>query len=282
MTPGGLIPKSNVHAVPEGARIHHTPTTIQIIDADGAVLHSADLSGSKSPSGRVLGGIPKTGSPTTTAPRELSSGYVAYSYYNASSPITTFSTSWAVPPVPRDYDGQLIYLFNGLIPNSFDAILQPVLQYGQSPAGGGAYWAVASWYVYDNNLAYYTSAVSGVKVGQVLTGVMTTTSTTGSGSTTTYNWNSVFTGITSTSLSISTTELFNWAYEALEIYTIGSNSDLPVGTTTFSNINIVEQSGAHASSIVWTAKSDATDKISMAVLSNSSSSGSMMISYPPP
>jgi hypothetical protein len=282
MTPGGLIPKSNVHAVPDGARIHHTPTAIQIIDADGTILHSTDLTLSKKTSGTVLGGNPAAGGATRIAPRELNSGYVAYSYWESttSSPISTFSTSWAVPPAPANYDGQLLYYFNGLVPNSFDAILQPVLQFGESPIGGGAYWAVASWYVYDNNAAYHASTLSEVKVGQDLTGVMTTTSTTGSGSGTTYNWNSAFTGIASSSLSVSTTEVLNWAYEALEIYTTASASDLPAGTTTLSNINIVDQNGAHPASISWTPNSDTTDKISMSILSSSSSSGSMEITYP--
>ncbi|KAF8896884.1 hypothetical protein CPB84DRAFT_1781664 [Gymnopilus junonius] len=32
-TPAGLIPKSNVHAIPHGARVHQSPTEVQIIGA---------------------------------------------------------------------------------------------------------------------------------------------------------------------------------------------------------------------------------------------------------
>jgi len=271
MTPGGLRPKSNVHAVPEGARINHTPTEVQVISADGTILHSA-----------LRDKTSATGRSSSLAPRDLSEGYVAYSYWvnQGSSPISSFCTSWEVPPAPTNWDGELLYIFNGLIPTSFDAILQPVLQYGDSPSGGGAYWAVASWFVDDaSDSAYYTS-VTEVSVGQSLAGVMKLVSTTGSGSSTTYNWNSVFTGISGTSLSTSTTEMLTWAYEALEIYYVTGASDLPTGTMSMTDISIAFQNGASPSTINWTAANDTSDKIYMSILSDSSSNGMVKITYP--
>jgi len=53
---------------------------------------------------------------------------------------------WTVPSNPSD-NGALIYLFNGIEPSNFSAILQPVLQYGSNGAFGGNYWVIASWYV---------------------------------------------------------------------------------------------------------------------------------------
>lgn len=53
---------------------------------------------------------------------------------------------WAVPPAPPANDGQILYFWNGVEPDDNSAVLQPVLQWGSTPAGGGAYWAVASWY----------------------------------------------------------------------------------------------------------------------------------------
>jgi len=271
MTPGGLRPKANVHAIPEGARINHTPTEIQIIAADGTIIHAA--SRDKTP---AAGGL------RFLAPRDLNEGYVAYSDWKntASSPISTFSTSWTVPPLPTHSDGQVLYIFNGLVPDSTYAILQPVLQYGVSEAGGGAYWTVASWFVDDATDNVYYTPLFKVSAGQDLTGVMKLVETTGSGSSTTYHWNCAFTGISSTSLTISTTYLLDWAYEALEIYYVTEASDLPTGTMTMSNIIIENQNGARPSTISWTAANDTTDKIYATILSTSSSNGAVKITYP--
>ena len=56
--------------------------------------------------------------------------------------------------------GQTIFLFNGIEPGDFSHILQPVLQWGPSAAGGGASWSVASWYVGGGN-AFHTNLVRG-------------------------------------------------------------------------------------------------------------------------
>ncbi|KAH9479927.1 hypothetical protein JR316_0008523 [Psilocybe cubensis] len=273
MTPGGLVPKSSVHRVPEGARVHHTAAEVHLIAADGTIIHSAPVSKTISTKSKI------SGTPTSFAPRELSSGYVAYSYWknNATSDIGSFSTTWSVPPTPAKKDGQILYIFNALIPSSFDGIFQPVLQFGSTPAGGGNYWAVASWYLIGSN-TYYTVPAQ-VKAGQSLTGVMSLKSTTVSGNTTTFHWNSVFTSVPSTSLSISTTEVFNYAYEALEIYTASGASDLPTGKTMMTNINIATQDGLHPP-LNWTSISDSTEGFQMAVLSSASTNGTMQITYP--
>lgn len=56
---------------------------------------------------------------------------------------------------------QLLYLFTALLGwdvmdngNYFNHILQPVLQWGLSPAGGGNYWAINNWYVNDQDYFY--------------------------------------------------------------------------------------------------------------------------------
>jgi len=47
-------------------------------------------------------------------------------------------------------------------------MLQPVLQYGVSPAGGGNYWAIASWLV-SSNQAFY-SPLEAVYPGNSISG----------------------------------------------------------------------------------------------------------------
>ena len=73
-------------------------------------------------------------------------GWITYASWtnDTGTPVSRFATTWTVPPEPRTANGQTIFLFNG-IQNS-TMIYQPVLQWGPSAAGGGSYWAVASWY----------------------------------------------------------------------------------------------------------------------------------------
>ncbi len=54
-----------------------------------------------------------------------------------------------VPPIPTDQTGGTLGYFQALTssaPNNNCGILQPVLQWGPSPSGGGEYWAFSSWW----------------------------------------------------------------------------------------------------------------------------------------
>ncbi|KAF9558785.1 hypothetical protein CPC08DRAFT_709373 [Agrocybe pediades] len=278
MTPAGLFPVSNIHLVPEGGRVHHTSKAIHLLDADGGIVHTSPIDDMVHPTS-IHQALRLPTLTSSIVPRAFNSGYVAYSYWKNTnpSPISFFSTTLTVPPFPAKIDGQLLYLFNGLIPNSFDGILQPVLQFGSSPAGGGNYWAVASWYLVNSNI-YFTTPKQ-VDSGKVITGVMTLTNSTTSGNTTTYNWNSVFTNMPSTSLSISTTEALTYAYEALEIYSVSGASELPRGSTKMSSINIVTQDGRHPN-VNWTVVKDKVDGFELVVVKNGSTNGEVDITYP--
>ncbi|KAF8910635.1 hypothetical protein CPB84DRAFT_1233725 [Gymnopilus junonius] len=272
-TPAGLFPISNVHAVPLGARVHQTPTAVQVIAANGTVIHSAPITLNP-----AVIPLQKPGNLSSSSRRALRSGYVVYTDWENidPSPISFFATSWTVPPTPATYDGQLLYWFNGLVPNSYDGILQPVLQFGFSPAGGGPYYSLASWYLINSNV-YHTN-ITPVQPGQGLAGYMTLEQTSMSGSTTTYDWQSTFVGFPATTLSATTTQVLNGAYEVLEIYTTQTTSDLPTGSTAFEHINIVTQNEQNPI-ILWNAVSDTSDGISMSVISSSSIDGAVKVTY---
>jgi hypothetical protein len=59
---------------------------------------------------------------------------------------TGFDVDWRVPHNPTNASSQLLYYFPGLQGNT--RIIQPVLQYGAGPAGGGAYWSMGNFYVW--------------------------------------------------------------------------------------------------------------------------------------
>lgn len=162
------------------------------------------------------------------APGNDSSGWITYAdWYSGNNPITYFSTNWIVPSPPATNSGQFIYLFNGLQSSSGDGILQPVLQWGFSPAGGGDYWAIANWFVWGgvSNYEFFHSSLIEVNPGANLTGVMKLTSDSGN----IYSYSSSFTrdSIAGSTLQLNNAPPFNWADETLEVYGISKCSDYP-------------------------------------------------------
>ncbi|HEY4206611.1 MAG TPA: hypothetical protein VGM31_07365 [Puia sp.] len=79
--------------------------------------------------------------------KTIEQGWVAYAGWlnDTGRPITSFSGKWVVPPPPAIDHGQTIFLFIGI--QNTDSILQPVLQWGKSFAGGGPFWTITNWYV---------------------------------------------------------------------------------------------------------------------------------------
>lgn len=77
-------------------------------------------------------------------------GWVEFAHWWSSDAITSLSGSWIVPPPPEATDSQTLFLFLGLQDDStrVTELLQPVLQWGLSPAGGGPYWSLSCWYLH--------------------------------------------------------------------------------------------------------------------------------------
>ncbi|KAF9266519.1 hypothetical protein L218DRAFT_72614 [Marasmius fiardii PR-910] len=258
MTPGGLRPNSNALQIPEGGSIKLTANEIQLLDASNKTIHVALRSDAKiAPSA------------ATSASSSLQTGWISYAqWHRTDSPIQNFLTTWTVPPNPPADDGQLVYLFNALVPDSGTAILQPVLQWGVSPAGGGPYWAVANWYVSDSTA--YWSTLQNVTVGQSLQGVLQRTAQNADG---TVNYVSQFANIPGVTVLNNSPELTR-AYETLEAYRVTARSDYPNGCTVFSGIDITTSSGSAVPS--WQTADDNADGIHTKVGSN----GDISICYP--
>ena len=224
--------------------------------------------------------ISPSSSLTTTAQRELQSNWVAYAYWHYSTtatPIAFFGTDWTVPAAPTSWDGQLLYWFNGLQPGGWNEILQPVLQYGISPAGGGNIFAIASWWLVG--LEVYHSGIIEVFPGTELQGHMALTGISTSDGVTTYSYSSYFPGYSIPTINASTTHVLSVASEVLEIYNAQTVSDLPSGSTDFTAVDIKFNDNSHMSTIPWTVANDATDGISMSVISYSGTDGHLRLTY---
>jgi hypothetical protein len=225
LTPLGYRDSANVHRVSEGYELISMPDT------------------------HVRMQNPKTGDyidfpkPVVTNEQRVpftDNGWVTYAYWHngTGSPVEYFVADWNVPPPPSTYDGQTLFLFNSIEPDSETAILQPVLQYGSSAAGGGEYWAVASWYVVGNQ-AYFTS-LSYVTPGQFLGGQITLIGKRRSR----YSYTCDFYGIPGTTLTVRRIPQLTWCSETLEVYSVTQCTDFPnTAYTHMYGINIFLNNG---------------------------------------
>jgi len=250
-TPGGQRPKSSLFQIPEGGSINVSGDEVHVLDASRNIIRVAQRD--------------------TVSPPEAS-GWIAFAnVYNTGSPISSLTSTWSVPPFPATYHGQLLYLFNSIVPQASGAILQPVLQYGVSPAGGGPYWSVSNWFI-DSSGTYHTPLVN-VSVGQALQGVITLTSHTS----TAYNYTSSFAGLPNQIVVTNTPLVLVWATETLETYGVTTGSDYPTGSTTFSNINLKTIAGTP--SVSWSVVNDTADGLYATVLRDGPTNATIRISY---
>ncbi|KAJ7739420.1 hypothetical protein DFH07DRAFT_778696 [Mycena maculata] len=260
LAPGGLVLTSNAHEVPVGGSVAHVGADVHVLDATGAVV-------------KVVTPGPAPTRTKNAKPAEAT-GWIAYASWlnTGSSPISSFKTTWTVPPVPATNHDQTLFLFNSIEPNSGDAILQPVLQFGPSAAGGGSYWAVATWYLVGDS-TFYTTPVK-TSAGATLDGIVTLTSSSGSS----YNYVSSFTNIAGTSLTATGSAELTWATETLEVYSVTEKSDFPTGSTVFKDIDLVLSSGA-APSVSWSAVSSTQDGISTSITVGGATNAEVTVTY---
>jgi len=302
LTPGGMAPKSQVHSAAEMAAtpvgddqvltpggyrprsmVHHIEPGTVLTNVDGRFqkIHQA--------SGKMLmdyGRMPHKLTLEPLMPNNVfvpahlvvpsfGHGWICNTGWtdNTGQPITSFSTTWRVPPPPDTQSGQTIFLFNG-IQNS-TMIFQPVLQWGPSAAGGGNSWQIASWYADGQGGHSFYSQLVSVNPGDELVGLMTQTGHSGS----LYSYLCCFVGHGNTALPISNVEQLTWCNETLEAYNVVHASDYPATShTNFKNISI--QTGTTHPTISWGTSNNVTDiGQHVSVISNSTTNGEVDIFY---
>lgn len=298
LTPGGWRPRSKVHYVEPGQHVSGHGGRLAIVQsATGKTV-------------RDLGALPKAAKEKTkragkpmkvaegprirarerpaaapaAAPGPVTDGWIVYSGWTNSSanPISYFKTRWTVPPAPATESSQTVFLFNGI--ESFGAdvfILQPVLQWGSSHAGGGSYWSITNWYVGSDGSALFGPLIQ-VDPGDVLEGIMTLTGQTGSS----FDYLSSFTGHPTADLVVNNVDELTWANETLECYAFAEFSDYPdTSLTAFHDIEIRLRTSASPfteaqATIAWDVHNSVTDNGQQCViLSNDSPGGDVYLYY---
>jgi hypothetical protein len=285
-TPGGWIERSKVHFIPPGfhvivqeGRLKRVETkTGQIVEDLGAY----DIPGRSSGIGEYPFALDQPeGAKNSNFP--YPNGWIAWtSWINADSaknPVTSFSTTWTVPTNPTTTTPQLIYLFNGMQAGTGTSryIVQPVLQWGVSPAGGGAYWAITNWFVTSGGSALHGSLVR-VNAGTRLTGIISFLSAAGGN----YIYRSIFSGYPdSTSILtppvIQATELD----EALESTGITTPNTQYPPDSLVRMMGILISEGTINPTLTWTPQRSADTTVTQraVVISNSSTNGEVDIRF---
>lgn len=257
MTPAGFRDQKKIHILKPNEAVRKRNGRYEIFDKTSDALVSRDDS-------------------EGTSSAVDDSGWITYGLFQVPEEtiVSSFTSVWTVPAAPTHQDGQLLYLFNGLMDTAESVILQPVLQWGTSPIGGGNYWAVASWYVTDDGQAFSTEPLP-VQTGQVLTGVMKNPNDDGS------SWTSEFVGIDNTLLTVQSPPTLTQASETLEVYNVDSCADYPAGSTAFTGINLATSTAL--TTLDWGAESPTKDCGQNTVVANpSSTSGEVDLSYGTP
>jgi len=229
LTPFGYMPVECVHGVADGA-------DVDLLD-DGSLLVRSPGTLKKLPPCHTNAHILNRAS--KNARTSLPNGWAAYANWNTPSEVTSYLGTWAVPPRPTDQDVQTLFLFTGLQNAFFDfevaspqqtvSIIQPVLQWGPSEAGGGSYWSIASWYVTSTGAAVY-STLQQVRSGDVIFGNMTIAGS---------KWDIITTDATSrvsTAIHVNPQASEMWAFVTLEVYNVQSCGDYPNGSTEFKSL----------------------------------------------
>ena len=125
LTPGGMRPRELVHELLEGQHISTKGGRVRIIEtATGNVVKDLGETPTAPPED-------ETGPPSAPAgaiPGLPDTGWIENSQWHnvGKNPIVYFSTTWVVPPPPATSNGQVIFLFNGMQPDSAAHIIQQI------------------------------------------------------------------------------------------------------------------------------------------------------------
>jgi hypothetical protein len=233
--PGQLIRPDCVHEVPNGARVEvaNNGEITGDVTLNGALIAHYDAC----PEDAIVT-RPRARTEGLTHAPGTGNGWVEADQWDvplsSSDNIDYMAGTWTVPSYPS-VNGALIYLFNGIEPSSGAWILQPVLQYGVSPAGGGNYWAIASWLV-SSHQAFH-SPLETVYPGNSIFGYTQMTGTSGSTKYWTVEAQDKTSGAYSWLSAYVSGQHWTWAYAGvLEAYNVTSCSQFPAtGRAIFSN-----------------------------------------------
>jgi hypothetical protein len=260
LTPGGFRHKSLVHAIERGEavrRVNHRHAKVQL--KTGALMQLT------------------VSAPDVAIPA-MGSGWVASAGWtnDSGAPVTSFATTWRVPPPPAVPADQTVFLFNGIQNTGASCgILQPVLQWGVSAAGGGQWWSIGNWYVTSDGSAFHKADLRRVEPGELLVGVMSLVEQ-GNGK---FTYESEFQGYPDLTLRTEEIAELVWCVETLEAYQISDCRNYPATART-AMLGIDIQTSVGEATLRWSPQiGDGGCGQEAIVVSNASPGGEVDLCY---
>ena len=159
LTPWGYVPASHVNHVDNGSVVKAAPEGDYVYSSEGKLIdfmpkeaetqswqHRVEIYTSESAAPEVI--IPQAG------------GWIEWANTNTQGNLAAAAAEWQVPGEPIVAGPQTMFLFNGIEDPAGTWIIQPVLQWGLSAAGGDPDdWTGAAWAV-DGSLFWYGSVIN--------------------------------------------------------------------------------------------------------------------------
>jgi len=182
-------------------------------------------------------------------------GWLEYVSATTNTSYAQISATWPVPAPPTIFQGQSLFFFPGFqdINNSL-SIVQPVLQYGQSAAGGGKFWGIASWNCCQSGVVWH-SGLKKVNSGDTIFGSIKSACTKKNPNC--GNWKILTqdqtTGKKSTlAKTPADGQVWNWAFGAvLEVYSVNQCSDFPADSSVLFTTQLYDQNNKLISDPGW-------------------------------
>jgi hypothetical protein len=152
-TPGGWTHPSCIHEIPDGATFDAQHGDVV---KDGRIVAHHEPCAFKPVPSHSRPDLKDSNMTETAGPSYGGWVEADYQYAATGQKFDVLTATMTVPTNPTQTTPQTIYYFPGL-ESTLDnncGIMQPVLQWGVSPAGGGAYWSIGSWWWGTTNQAH--------------------------------------------------------------------------------------------------------------------------------
>jgi hypothetical protein len=258
ITPFGYFHPSCVFEIEETERLLADG---RVAHADGTVDANAPACGYPhyTPTGSLVSADFRNLSGTNLASKApVISGWLEYVSATTSTSYGEITATWTVPPLPATDDYQTLFFFPGLEDIDVEdnlSIVQPVLQFGNSEAGGKNYWAIASWNCCMAGTAWYSHLVK-VNPGDTILGTIKSMCKKG------LNYCADWKVITQDqTISKKTTltktaadgQVWNWGFSAVaEVYGVKQCSDWPANDSLVFTVQVYDQNRELISDPGWT------------------------------
>lgn len=178
-TPTGLVDPNCVNAIGLGEEVDDDGVVTRV---DGTTYQLPACGSDTMPNrDEILQGVADAdaGVEKTSDVEPTDNGWIEAAWWHAPKWVKHLHGEFVVPAEPSNKGGQTIFFFPSFEPKAGNAIVQPVLQWGPSAAGGGKYWAIASWYVGPKRTVH--GPLKRVHVGDKLVGTIAGASCTSGG-----------------------------------------------------------------------------------------------------